>query len=633
MTERATPDRRAARPVDPASTSWQLHARHLCLLFVLFGSLFSACWVISHADSLTYDSVVFIRYARELSEANWWISHEGPADNLQQWLSQRSPLMGVIQRNSQHPGFAILIASVHSPLSQVYVNDDVLAWTRSAQIVSLLGLAVMILAVYRLGCDLLDPTAGLVGAALVGFSPPVIRIGADALSDGPAVALLLLSGIFYAQALRTHRLRPLLMGSLFAGTGYLIRPEAIQLALGMGAVLLLISLKEMRILSLRWVFQLSALVVPLLLLVFPYTVVKGSALTKKSFLFSKSAAIVPGPAPAKAIAPPLPPSNHPVPAAAPVRTLKVVETEPISTPPRADSNLKTARVIPAAKIAEKRSLKSLLSAYGVGLVNFAKLWSSLAGYVFVLPLLLAPLSGSIRIFSRPDHLLISGAGIANFMGLPFVLFAWCGYLDIRHIMPSFCLTTVWAWAGCLFLCHALRDGLSACRRLMQGRDISWPCSAEFATLCCMVPLIITLGVAGAQQSLNRPIAGLKSMGERLHKEVSDHTDVVDPSFVSSFYAGLEKGNRWPYVGNFSVDGLHSTLEKSGAIQYVILSDRLIAESTGQRSVPLTLGRWRLREWLAMPLSRDPSCEEMIRTYRVENTESARLPSSSTELRK
>lgn len=601
------------------------------VLLVLAGSLLSACWVISHADSLTYDSVVFIRYARELSEAKWWVADQHPAESIQRWLSQHSPLIEVVQRNSQHPGFAVMIAGVNSFLSGFYPDDSVMAWTRSAQIVSLLGLAVIVLAVYRLGCDLLNPASGLMGAAIVGFSPPVIRIGADALSDAPAVAFMLLSAIFYSRSLRTRRPGYMLWGSLFAGMGYLVRPEAIQLALGMGVIWLVLSIKEWRRLSLRPAVSFAALVLPFVVLVLPYTVIKGSALTKKSFLFSTPATATAEASRSRQIQPA--PASHTGAAVmtSPIPSRPIIEPTPNSPKP-ADPKPVAARLIPSLKTENKRGLDVLLPAYGTGLIIFAKLWASLAGYVFVLPLLISPLSGSMRFFTRADHLLIGGAGIANFLGLPFVLFALCGYLDIRHVMPGFCLTSIWAWPGCLLLCHLLRDGLSASRRRLTGHAITWPCTAEFACICCIVPLIVALGVAGASQPLNRPIAGLKSMGDRLHREVATDSNVIDPSFVSSFYAGMEKGNRWPWVGNFSFDGLRGTLDRFDKIKFVILSDRLIAESTGQKSIPLEFGNWRLKEWLVMPLSNDPASGEMVRTYRVENLESAQRSNGASTVK-
>lgn len=627
MAEFTTPDHRADRSAGKRSAVASHHTARICLLLVVVGSLFSAAWVISHADSLTYDSVIFIRYARELSESKWWVADDRPAESVQRWLSQHSPLIQVVERNSQHPGFAAMIAGVNSVVSRVYSDDSVMAWTRSAQIVSLLGLAVCILAVYRLGCDLLNPAAGLMGAALVGFSPPIIRIGADALSDAPAAAFMLLSAIFYSRSLRAHRSRDMLLGSFFAGLGYLIRPEAIQLALGAGVLLVALLIGELRRFSIRPAISFVALVLPLALLVIPYTMIKGSALTKKSFLFSKPAAAAVDTASSRRSEPISSTPMVPAVMASPAVGHQIIETSQKSTP-MVDRIPTSSRVIPSRKTTNRNSLPELLSAYGTGLVIFSKLWASLAGYVFVLPLLLAPLSGSMRLFARPDHLLIGGAGIANFFGLPFVLFALCGYLDIRHVMPGFCLTSIWAWSGCLFLCHFLRNGLSTCRQRLSGRPITWPCTAEFASICCIVPLIVTLGVAGAQQPLNRPIAGLKSMGDRLHRELARGSRVIDPSFVSSFYAGLEKENLWPWIGNFSVDGLQGTLDRFGKIEYVILSDRLIAESTGNRSIPLEFGHWRMREWLEMPLSNDPSSKEMVRIYRVENLETARRSTST-----
>ncbi|MBX9653936.1 glycosyltransferase family 39 protein [bacterium] len=631
MTESTTPEYRAARSTDqkPAVTSF--HSFNIGVLLVLLGSLFCACWVISHADSLTYDSVVFIRYARELSEAKWWIADHQPAESVQGWLSQHSPMIEVVQRNSQHPGFAAMIAGVNSFLSSFYPDDSVMSWTRSAQIVSLLGLAVIILAVYRLGTDLLNPASGLMGAAIVGFSPPVIRIGADALSDAPAVAFMLLSAIFYSRSLRTRQSGYMLWGSFFAGMGYLIRPEAIQLALGMGVIWFALSVAEFRKLSLRPAISLAALMLPLALLVLPYTVIKGSALTKKSFLFTKPAATAVVDAKNLEV-PPIRAPHIAASVTAPPVSSHQVEGQTRISPQTVPQKPVTARFVPSFKTESRRSLSLLLPAYGTGLILFGKLWASLAGYVFVLPLLMAPFSGSMRFFTRIDHLLVGGAGIANFLGLPFVLFALCGYLDIRHVMPGFCLTSIWAWSGCLLLCHLLRDGLSAFRRYLTGHAIAWPCTAEFACISCIVPLVIALGVAGARQPLNRPIAGLKSMGDRLHREVANASNVIDPSFVSSFYAGMEKGNRWPWVGNFSFDGLHGTLDRFEKIEFVILSDRLIAEATGRNSVPLEFGHWRLREWLVMPLSNDPTSREMVRTYRVENLESAQHPKAVPSLK-
>lgn len=209
----------------------------LPILLVVIISLTSALVVVWRADTLTYDSVLFIRYARQLSEADWWRTDTTPSESFRSWLVQHSPLLEVIQQNSQHPGFALLVSGTQGVLKQILPDDPVLRWSMSAQMVSLVGLAVLILAVYRLGTELVGPAAGLTGGALVGLSPPMIRIGADALSDAPASAFLLVSAVFFARSLRTGMARPCLIGSIFASFGYLLRPEALQLALAMGLIL------------------------------------------------------------------------------------------------------------------------------------------------------------------------------------------------------------------------------------------------------------------------------------------------------------------------------------------------------------------------------------------------------------
>ena len=601
------------------------------ILLVVIISLLSAIVVAWRADSLTYDSVVFIRYARQISEADWWTSETVPTENARDWFVQHSPVLEVIEQNSQHPGFAVMVAGVKYLLAGLLPSDSVLAWSLSAQIVSLLGLAVLVVAVHRLGTELVGPAAGLVGAALVGLTPPIIRIGADALSDAPATAMLVVSAVYFSRALRSGGFGSLVAGSIFAAMGYLIRPEAIQLALAMGLFLSLRLLWEIRGPRLRNVVQLAALVLPLTILVLPYTVVKGSALTKKAFLLGKQKPVkidVASRAPLRDT-----PSSSPQAA--------VVQT-PVVTPPthmalltpRAQpvvaSNPSSAPAPVTKPVAPPRP--PIAARYAHGLVLFVKLWSSLTGYFFALPILAALVSGSVQLVKRPDHLLIWSAGIANLLGLPFVLFAVCGYLDIRHVMPGFCLTAIWAWPGFLFLCHLTRNGLSSLRQSITGRAIIWPVSAEFASTVLIIAMLVPLTAVGAMQRLNQQIVGLRTMGEQLHEKLPRDTKVLDPSFVSSFYADLEKQNQWLYVGGFSLSSLGSTLDIMSDTEYLILSDRLIAEVLGRSSIPSTVGQWHFKEVIVMPLSGDVKCQERIRTYRIERVKATTLNNTSADQR-
>ena len=102
------------------------------------------------------------------------------------------------------------------------------------------------------------------------------------------------------------------------------------------------------------------------------------------------------------------------------------------------------------------------------------------------------------------------------------------------------------------------------------------------------------------------------MNEKLPKEAI----VIDPSYVSAFYAGMDSRNRWPYVGNLSTENLLQILDVHPETNFVVLSDRHVRPMTGADHWPSTLGTWKLHEVHAVPESSQTTGGCQVRLFEI-----------------
>jgi hypothetical protein len=350
--------------------------------------------------------------------------------------------------------------------------------------------------------------------------------------------------------------------------------------------------------------------------------VKGSPLTKKSYLLDplvlrsiKTSTIDSAPASSIVLSPP-----------------KATEQTPSNAPLDKDVDIQVATAAP--ETAAPPSLPSYIPAidlrperYGDGIGIFLLLWSALLAHTAIA---LLPIGLVIATILRPtlDTTLILIATLTNFLLLPLLLYCACGYLDVRHVVPTFLLTVPVLWPAALFLCNSLRQVISSYVESRRGRGVRWPMSAEWATALPLGILILVVGITSGNLRSNHQTAGMRSIGLWMNDNLPKEAVVIDPSYVSAFYAGMDSRNRWPYVGNLSTENLLQILDVHPETKFVVLSDRHVRPMTGDDHWPNALGHWQLREIHALPESSQTSAGCQVRLFEIaplSSSQTASLP--------
>ncbi|MBY0585692.1 glycosyltransferase family 39 protein [bacterium] len=605
----------------------------LFLAAIVIGSV-AAC----RSRTITLDTSVFIRFASQWSQAPWSRSTPVESESWRGWLLNRSPAIAVLDHHAQHPAFAISVASVRNTLRPWIRGSEELLWIVSVHTVSLLGFGFLVVGIYRFGEEWLGEAAGVIGALAVLVSPPLVRIAGDALSDAPSAAFLVWSLVWMMRYLRQGMIGDLLKGGGLAGIGYLFRPEAIQVALAMLVVLLIGWIGRPS----RWnrLAHLSALAATLAIFVLPYMAIKGSPLTKKSYLLD--------PAVLRSMHTSSETISHeslfPNQQSSLVRVCRQDIDEVVQLVSASESDSEEQALPKEDRSAEAASLPKYIPAIdlrwrtyvdGVGL--FLLLWSSLLAHSLIG---LLPIGGLMLIVDRPraESWLVVGTVLCNFLFLPALLYCACGYLDVRHIVPTFSLTAPLLWPGGLALCRGVRAGLSWISIQIAGRPIRWPMTAEHATGLLLGFTLMIVGTISISLRSNEQLAGLRTLGFWMREQISPKSLVIDPSYVTAFYAGMDGQNRWPYVGNLSPENLADVLDAFPEARYVVLSDRQAAEALGQEHWPTDLRDWHLDEIHSERISKRPDDQRRVRLFRATSTvlgpppveETARLHDASLD---
>ena len=173
-------------------------------------------WVITHTEVVARDSIGFIRYALQLED---------------------EPLLQVIRRSEQHPGYPLSVMLVSKPVRALTGGLSCDAMTLSAQLASAIAAILMIVPVFFLGKALFGRQAGFLAAALLQCLPVFVHVTTDGLSEA-LFLLFLSSGLYFAVAgMQIPSARRFLLCGLFTGLAYLTRPEGGELALAAGLIL------------------------------------------------------------------------------------------------------------------------------------------------------------------------------------------------------------------------------------------------------------------------------------------------------------------------------------------------------------------------------------------------------------
>jgi hypothetical protein len=191
-----------------------IHYRRIGLLIGL--AILVQGWVVVRNPIPAQDAINFIQFARQLD-------HHSP--------------IAVLQSNSQHPLFPVLVWGYHSILGWTSEGDGV-SWIRSAQWVAAVASVLLVVPMYLTGVRLANRQLASAATAVFSVLPFAARMGADALSDSTYLLFMLMGIWGCAEFLESRRTVWLFLAGLSSGIGFLARPEALLLPPALAATLL-----------------------------------------------------------------------------------------------------------------------------------------------------------------------------------------------------------------------------------------------------------------------------------------------------------------------------------------------------------------------------------------------------------
>ena len=189
------------------------------ILVLLFIALVLGTYLILTTVVISKDSVTYLHRA--------------------QWL-QDNPTEILAERPS---GYEVLILLSYRIFYAITGISSVQGWIWAAQGLTLLCRALAIVVLYLVGCLITHRKHSFWGCVILLFLPEPAHWGSDALREWPYLLFMALSVLSLLWGVRKNRVWPFVLTGLFAGAGFLIRLESIQLVLLGLLVLLLLMLK------------------------------------------------------------------------------------------------------------------------------------------------------------------------------------------------------------------------------------------------------------------------------------------------------------------------------------------------------------------------------------------------------
>lgn len=551
------------------------------LLYLLLAG--GAAW---RAASITQDSVLFIRSARQLAglqpPPDVDSSHRSPW--MRAFLDRLGPFGKVAPFDHQHPGYPALIALVHGLLG----GEDPLAWSLAAQVASLLGGAVAVLAIVAVGARTFGPAAGIVAGIVVALSPVMVRTSADALSDSWSIAFLALSALFACRMLDRRGLADAAGLGIASGWGYLVRPEAIQVAVVAAAGLAASLAFGRRTDRGRAFALLLAVCAPAGLFAAPYMAIKGSPWTKKAHLLAPGA---------------MPRTNE-------------TTIAPAASPTATAAPLAPASPGPTSRPASSPRWSRLAQAYG----RFLDAWARCVGLYFFPSILFGLATSGIRGEERAGRRLLLAVLLLNATGLPLGLYVSSGYLDNRHVLPAAMLSTAWSWAGLVTIAGLvvriaarLQEKFRAAQPMSPARQERLAVDISSLAVALAVPLFAFVNL---RTPLNLQRAGYRDMAVVLAHRIGPDEKVFDPAFLAAFYAGLDERNAWKRDPYFTAERLEHQLAAEQGLRLLVLSDGMLRSMRQPGGLPERLGSAHLVEIEALPESHKSVASDRLHLYMV-----------------
>jgi len=177
---------------------------NLCILLVV--ALAIGVYLIVTTVVVAKDGVTYITYARNF---------------------EVDPVQTMIQED-QHPGFSTVILAANKLLRLFNENNSTFSWIHSAQISALIFRLLSIITLYFIGKKFITSKLSFWGVLILLFLPKTAEYGSNALSDWPSFFFLASSILVLMHGSKDPKWWLFAAAGLFAGVGFLFRPECAQ---------------------------------------------------------------------------------------------------------------------------------------------------------------------------------------------------------------------------------------------------------------------------------------------------------------------------------------------------------------------------------------------------------------------
>jgi 4-amino-4-deoxy-L-arabinose transferase-like glycosyltransferase len=349
---------------------------HIAILLTI--ALVIGMYLIATTILINKDGVVYIEQARNFSS---------------------DPSLGM--RGIYPPGYPFLIYIAHRIVTLISNNVSVETWIYSAQSISLLCRMLSLIPLYFIGKLLVGSRNSYLALLILIFLPYPAEYGSEIVREWPHIFFLATAFLFLILASTNGNWRMFAAAGLFAGIGYIIRPECAQIVLyGMLWLLVGLFIPRAGINKFKAVCLTLILIIGFLIPAIPYSIMRGELLPPK---------------------------------------LKTVVSS--------NRNYQIERVEKPVYIASVTP-KDILKALG----KLTERIGENLMYFFVLPLII----GLYYHFRRPKELLTDGrlfisALIILYVAMMMMLHINFGYMSRRHFMPMIVFTAFYIPTGLLII--------------------------------------------------------------------------------------------------------------------------------------------------------------------------------------
>jgi hypothetical protein len=234
---------------------------HVSILVIL--ALCIGIYLIFTTAVISKDGTTFIDYAK-----NFEIS---PTETLAQ--------------QEQHPGYPVLILGIQKITRFLTKSQSVISWVYSAQSITFIFRILAITVLYFLGKELVGAHHSFFALLILILLPKPAHYGSDALSDWPHMFFLVAGILLLMRGAISKKWWLFGFAGLLSGTGYLIRPECIQVIVyGMLWLTLQLFWSKRLMSKSKTTLALVLLLIGFFVLAGPYMKVKNAVFPKKKLV-------------------------------------------------------------------------------------------------------------------------------------------------------------------------------------------------------------------------------------------------------------------------------------------------------------------------------------------------------------